>query len=664
MGDAIESSLEETVPILRAAQRERLLTQTEITDIVRNRRNHEYAVSSSSVTREDFLRYAAFEREIAQVMKKRAERRKKKKHKTQQVIGKSAARVNLVYSRAVKKFKGDDELWLHYAKHCLRTGAERAAGRLFAKAIAFRPDSERVWLAAVAFHFDNCADAKGGRALAQKALRALPESSLLWKEYFRLEVLYLAKLISRRVALGLALTPEEADADPSNTHGNPNSAEGNEVPEQESREKGHGRKSSHASQKDQALGRAGTLQISKGAGSASQSIDSSAMNNASVQRENAAISRRRLSFWQGGVPMTVFRNACDKVSFSVDSCAEIWNIVASTPFVPIQLMESMGAALTEMCTPNIAISLLSARLTWDIAHAQFVIERASSEQKAGGSTGEDGRLTNLQSMKISLAEKAEETITAMRSAIIAELSGERGVRAKDAAITSLDGFKDLVATVDESGQITEQITALKEQINNDDVISALANEDHKTSKEPNSPRSPSEYGLNDLMDVVVGNREELSDALFEAFRAKVLVPFRDLKQERILCEWLSREKDSKRLRQVCDMFLPLPPKTIGSMRGAIDAEMRLWRQAQEQSDTLQADESEFIARTRRMFKLASDLSAARHDQDMWLDYIEFERKLAKDSRQANIVTRRASKALDKASFELLTERLALRNLET
>lgn len=665
MGDSIERALEETVPILRAAQRARLLTPKEITDIVRNRRNHEYAVSSPSVTREDFLRYAAFERELAQVMKRRAEKRKKKKHKTQQVIGKSAARVNLVYSRAVKKFRGDDELWLHYAKHCLRTGAERAAGRLFAKAIAFRPDSERVWLAAVAFHFDNCADAKGGRALAQKALRALPESSLLWKEYFRLEVFYLAKLISRRVALGLPPSPDESDREPTKVDSHPDSARGKEDTEQHLEKTDNSEQSTEAAQKDVAPSIVGTAQITGGNGLSWQNKDPSTGGNALLDMENAATSKRKLFFWQGGVPMAVFRNACEKVSFSVDTCAEVWNIVASTPFVPIQLMESMAAALTEKCTASIAISLLNARLTWDISHAQLVIERASSlKQKRGGSNGEDKRLANLQSLKNSLAKGAEGTVAAMRSAISTHLTGERGSKAKEAAIISLDGFKELVQGVDESGQIMEQVAALREQIIDDTLLAAPANENHNISTKPNSPLKPSEYGVNDVMEAVLGSREQLSDELFDAFKAKVLVPFRDLKQERILCEWLSREQDLQRLRLVCDLFLPLPPKTMGSMRGAIEAEMRFWKQAKDQSDVPQADENELLTRTRRMFRLASDLSTAKHDEEMWLDYIEFERKLAKDSKQANIVTRKASKALDKARFELLTERLALRILET
>ena len=41
------------------------------------------------------------------------------------------------------------------------------------------------------------------RSLMQRALRLCPQETLLWGEYFRLELLYAAKLHTRRKVLGL-----------------------------------------------------------------------------------------------------------------------------------------------------------------------------------------------------------------------------------------------------------------------------------------------------------------------------------------------------------------------------------------------------------------------------------------------------------------------------
>lgn len=165
MGDNVERELRPTIPVLRAAQKAKILNRWEVTEVVRKRRHHEYNLLRKEVSRSDFLHYAAFERELTSVLKQRAKKRKLKKVEVELAVNKTAARVNLIYSRAVSKFRFDDDLWLHYARHCIRMGATRAAARVFAKAIAYRNDSVRIWLAAISFHFDVCADTTGARTI-------------------------------------------------------------------------------------------------------------------------------------------------------------------------------------------------------------------------------------------------------------------------------------------------------------------------------------------------------------------------------------------------------------------------------------------------------------------------------------------------------------------
>ncbi len=197
----VERALEETIPVLRSAKKSKLLTAAEISEVVRQRRDHEYRLRGRDVPRAAFLEYAAFEKELADLLSTRAKARNLKRSRTERVVGPTAARANLVYSRAVKRFKGDVDLWLYYARHCVGSGANRAAAKVFARALAMRPDAPEVWLAAIAFHFDTCGDVTIARKIAQRALRAVPDAKQVWREYFRMELAFLAKAVARRIAI-------------------------------------------------------------------------------------------------------------------------------------------------------------------------------------------------------------------------------------------------------------------------------------------------------------------------------------------------------------------------------------------------------------------------------------------------------------------------------
>lgn len=214
-GDDVERALEETVPLLRHARKLKILSAEDVATIVRRRRDHEYALQRPGAGRATFLRYAAFERETTALFAARAAARSVPEKRARSIAAQQGARVNLVYSRAIRKFKGDVQLYLHYAKHCVETGARGSAEKVLMRAIAHRGDSEKVWIAAMGFHFEACGDVKTARAIAQRGLRAMRGSKALWLEYFRMELVYIAKLIARRVAIGVVgvADVEEVGAD-------------------------------------------------------------------------------------------------------------------------------------------------------------------------------------------------------------------------------------------------------------------------------------------------------------------------------------------------------------------------------------------------------------------------------------------------------------------
>lgn len=652
MGDSVERALEETVPILHAAQRTKLLLPTEIKEVVRTRRNHEYAVSSRTASRADFLKYASFERELANALSKRAKKRKLTKHKVELVVGKTAARVNLVFSRAVKRFHGDDELWLHYARHCLRTGAIRAAGRVLGKALGFRPDSEDIWLAAVGYHFDTLADARSGRAMAQRALRALPDSKRLWKEYFRLEMLYLAKLVSRRVTLGLSLP-------------NIDCGEANE--EVLAKEDGKCRlkqKGVAVNENKEAV--AVEAHESTGLpenGDAKLPEVNDEVSALEVIEDFSTVDSKELSFWDGGVPMTVFLNACKKVTLTPWDCTEMWDMVASTPFIPENFLKILRGALTDGF-PNYAPSvLINIRLPWDVANSRFTFKQTLN----GGEPTElnENRVVksaDLKQERDALVKWSADVFSDMESALRKQKSLDWDADAEAAILRCIESFEATVARLGKSDVVLSKANSLRTLVTSRKLASDNITYGDKELRGKPVSTGPAEWQVSDLVEMVVEKNCALTEPVYNVFKRKVLVPFRDMNQEKIICSWLGREPNVNRLREIYDTLLRLPPSTMGTLRAAISAELRLWADAQRQERVTETERAETIQRTRRLYNLATQLSSAKQDVDLWLDYIDFERKIGQDEKQATIVGWKATKVLDETKVELFNERQTLQSL--
>ena len=85
------------------------------------------------------------------------------------------------------------------------------------RALQLHPTEPGLWAKAAAWEWERSADAAAARALMQRGLRACPHSPSLWTDYFRLELLFAAKLAARRKVLGL-FQPGACPVLPSSCH--------------------------------------------------------------------------------------------------------------------------------------------------------------------------------------------------------------------------------------------------------------------------------------------------------------------------------------------------------------------------------------------------------------------------------------------------------------
>lgn len=104
--------------------------------IVKQRRQYEYALRSINVTLNDFLKYIQYEIDLDKLRNIRMRKLNFPPKKKAAIAKKSGVkRVHLVYRQALKKYSGNEELWLQYINLCLAHKSYKTLGYTFAQYI-------------------------------------------------------------------------------------------------------------------------------------------------------------------------------------------------------------------------------------------------------------------------------------------------------------------------------------------------------------------------------------------------------------------------------------------------------------------------------------------------------------------------------------------------
>jgi hypothetical protein len=629
MGDRVERALEETVPLLRIIRKLKLLSEAEVRSVVQQRRDHEYALRRPGAPRSLFLRYAAFERDLIDLLTARLVERKVPDKRARNIVGQQSARVNLVYSRAIRKFKGDDQLYLHYVRHCISAGSRKAAEKVLAKAIAHRGDSERVWLAAIAFHFDSCGDVKVARALAQRALRALKTSKLIWREYFRLELVYLAKLIARRLTIGCDV-PGEARALQSSP--NAHTAEGNGPDTSE---------------------------------------------NDKLTEEMTVNLSGRLEFWDGGVPLTILRSAIQAASLSADDACEYYIIATSIKLVPATLVVALERLISEAFCESLAplVMFMKIRTPYDASSAKLRKQRAvllasNSTDPLPSNESANGVLSPAASSgsSISLLEGEAQLVIEVCSAaesVVVQLERSCGnewignERFSDSIRQFMASWTENLeaSTIESLSTRCESILRLISQVEGPTVEGAekltLA-----TVSVASCPQLWTQFLDGPGRQVIGLQDKSLANDIRASLKRAGAVPFRTDNQDAICTAWMRWEFDVDALRVACDFLFKLPPLSDKLLLAAIDAELRLMTIG----ETSPSGRLTSYERIREMYGKGTSIQSLILDADFWLRFVQFERDIVRDAKRAADVQWRAKRCLSKEQFTVFEERLILLNM--
>jgi tetratricopeptide (TPR) repeat protein len=226
MADRVQELMEAMVPELEDLTKRSLCSALEVKALIRKREQAEYALHKRAPMRDDFLRALQLEMNLEKLLHARRRRTGLPKRGAAEFAIRK--RVNFIFDRALRRFKGDEQLWLQWIDYAQHTRAHARLTRIFARAVALLPRSAVLWIRAASFELEVRNNVSAARRLLQRALRANETDADLWHAYFRLELLFLHRVRSRREKLGLVVAVTDENADDASTDGDSDDSEGHE----------------------------------------------------------------------------------------------------------------------------------------------------------------------------------------------------------------------------------------------------------------------------------------------------------------------------------------------------------------------------------------------------------------------------------------------------
>ncbi|QRV82646.1 U3 small nucleolar RNA-associated protein 6 [Ceratobasidium sp. AG-Ba] len=201
---------EQMLPELKEFEEKGIFSQLETRAILKQRTVYETALIRRVALKSDYIKYLNYEITLEALRKKRVERLSAVESKTSLSDYSIVRRQFYILERAVRKFKNDVSLWIHYIELAKSNNARGLVGKLCSRALSLHPTSPSLYVIAASHELETTLSPAGARALLQRGLRINSESVILWTEYIRMELGYCEGLRRRWKTLGVdAASPDE-----------------------------------------------------------------------------------------------------------------------------------------------------------------------------------------------------------------------------------------------------------------------------------------------------------------------------------------------------------------------------------------------------------------------------------------------------------------------
>lgn len=204
MAEVVQLRVERGVEELLELERAGLFSPEETKAIINKRKEFEYRLrrqtSGTSSLIDTYLKYISYERSLLRLIKMR---RKKHgfDHRTKEIDQKIAKRIAGIFRGAVFRDQSDVSMWVSYIDFCREMKWIGSVTNIYSRMLQVHNSRPDLWIAAAKWEFEENNCVNSARLLIQKGLRFNPTSELLFREGFRLELLYIDKIVKRKAVL-------------------------------------------------------------------------------------------------------------------------------------------------------------------------------------------------------------------------------------------------------------------------------------------------------------------------------------------------------------------------------------------------------------------------------------------------------------------------------
>lgn len=169
--ERVQYQLERSVPQLQLLDENSVFTKEQLRSITTQRQTFEGRLLRRGPDKLDYLRYAEFERNLADLINVKANRIGLPRSFHRDNATYHTGHIIAIYERLVLKFKYDVDAWQQYIAFAKSRKMRVVTGRVYARALSLHPNNVPLWLAAAAHELNDNASTTAARSLLQRALR-------------------------------------------------------------------------------------------------------------------------------------------------------------------------------------------------------------------------------------------------------------------------------------------------------------------------------------------------------------------------------------------------------------------------------------------------------------------------------------------------------------
>lgn len=205
MSEKVRYYLEQSITELQDLKKRGIFDDGELKIIMKRRTDYEHRITSRTVRSSEFLSYANYEMNVEKLRSIRLRRLKKQGSSLGSGVSDWAGsrRITFIFDRATKRFPQDLGLWMRLIEYGKQQNAPNVVNKSMSSMLKLHPTNPEVWVLVAKYQAENNASIQEARAVLQRGLRFNADSSYLWLEYMRLELIYAAKILARRKLLGI-----------------------------------------------------------------------------------------------------------------------------------------------------------------------------------------------------------------------------------------------------------------------------------------------------------------------------------------------------------------------------------------------------------------------------------------------------------------------------